>query len=107
MQGTAAEKLALFEKVKVRGGFAGRGASQGRADATDVCDDGEVIDRLRSASMSPCSSEHSCRVRLRIRVSSKRDPIKNLPNAQRRRAGRGKVGAIPASTCIVPKSSLQ
>jgi hypothetical protein len=50
MQGTAAEKLALFEKLKARGGFAGEDRaklSQGRADATDVCGDGEVIDRLR------------------------------------------------------------
>jgi hypothetical protein len=41
----AGEKLALFEKLKARGGFAGedRAVLHGRADATDVCCDGEVI----------------------------------------------------------------
>src|SRR5215475_8189583 len=51
MQGTAAEKLALFEKLKARGGFSGENRaelSQGRADATDVCGDREVICSLRT-----------------------------------------------------------
>jgi hypothetical protein len=36
----------LYEKLKVRGGLSQ--ASQSRADATDVCGDGVVIDRLRT-----------------------------------------------------------
>jgi len=47
MQGTAAEKLALFEKLKAGGGLPARIAPsvlKSRADATDVCSDGEVID---------------------------------------------------------------
>ena len=40
MQGTAAEKLALFEKLKARGGFDGEDRRE--LDAADVCDDGEA-----------------------------------------------------------------
>ena len=44
MQGTAAQKLALFEKLRGAGRICGgrpRGASQGREHAADVCGDGE------------------------------------------------------------------
>lgn len=47
-QARATEKLALFKKKARRVCRQGsRRASQGRADVTDACCDGELVDRLR------------------------------------------------------------
>ena len=43
MQGTAAEKLAAFEKLRARGAFDGMDRRELREYSVDICDSGEGV----------------------------------------------------------------